>query len=521
MMTFSQWLAANKYDEAALTPENRKHLEAAWKAEIAAANPPPTPPTPKPPETVNDKLSAFEVEATRKEFITQTCEQWCKDNPYASTEKLRQLRELQQLALDDQKMTASDFRYQMLRFDRTVGMMVTTPREEQLSSEVVEAALCQTHGLKNAEQRFSVPTLEAARRRFRGGLTLVGMVALAARQNGYRGDIAGAGNLLPMWQAAIGHRYGGHGPMAAGEHGGGGGLSTITVPGILSNSANKFLMEQFLGGEQSWRRIAKIRTANDFKAMTFYRMTGANKFIKIPPGGEIQHGTLTELSHTLQVDTYGLQLGIGRTDFINDDLGAFTGRAGELGRGGIDSLNEVFYTEMLDDASFFTTGNLNYDDGAVDSVLSLAGLENADSIFASQTKPDGTPFGKTPKVLIVPRGLRARASTLVKATGLVGQGADAAVVPDDNPWSGMFEVVDSVYLQSTAMTGYSTTAWYLACDPNDVSFIEIAFLFGRDTPIIEESELEWNRLGMSMRAYWDWGCNKSEYRAAIKLKGAA
>ena len=83
----------------------------------------------------------------------------------------------------------------------------------------------------------------------------------------------------------------------------------------------------------------------------------------------------------------------------------------------------------------------------------------------------------------------------------------------------MFRIVDSVYLTYTSLGG-SATAWYLLADPNDIAAIEVAFLFGRETPVVETSDMEFNRLGMAMRAYFDFGCNKQEYRAGVKLKGA-
>lgn len=518
-MNFSQWLKANGYDEAALSDANRRHLEAAWKAEIAAANPaPPLPANPaQPANTVNERLDAYVAEGNRKDAIREMCEQWAKDNPYASGERLTQLRELQQLAFNDQKMTVDQFRYQLMRFDRTVGTMVITPKAEEASNEVVEAAICLTHKIKGTEKAFSERTLEAAQRRFRSGITLCGLIALASRQAGYRGDLGGEANLKAMMRQIKMSRLNPHHDMMASS-----GLSTLDVSGILSNTANKSLAAQFLYGEQSWRAISKVRPANDFKQMTTYRMTGSNKFIKVPPGGEIKHGTLGELTYTNQVDTYGIMLGIDRRDFINDDLGAFTGRAAEVGQGAIDGLNEVFWTEWLDDSTFFPTDKslLNYDDGATDSVLSLAGLDNAENIFGSQTKPNGTPLGAMPRILLVPRALKNTALNLM-APAVTAAAQSTATQTVANVYAGRYDVVDSVYLQSSAITGYSATAWYLLADPMNLAAIEVAFLFGRDTPIVEEAELDFDRLGMSMRAYWDFGVNKQEYRAGVKLKGAA
>ncbi len=51
--------------------------------------------------------------------------------------------------------------------------------------------------------------------------------------------------------------------------------------------------------------------------------------------------------------------------------------------------------------------------------------------------------------------------------------------------------------------------------------IEGAFLNGKDTPTVEMGEFEFDQLGFATRAYFDFGVNKQEYRAGVKLKGAA
>jgi hypothetical protein len=79
----------------------------------------------------------------------------------------------------------------------------------------------------------------------------------------------------------------------------------------------------------------------------------------------------------------------------------------------------------------------------------------------------------------------------------------------------------SNYLANSNYTGYSAVAWYMLADPNDIPVIETAFLDGVEMPTVETVELDADRLGVAMRAWWDFGCNKQEYRGALKLKGEA
>lgn len=465
--------------------------------------------------TFEQKMAAIEAENARIEYIRcRTAE--VAESYIGDSDRVRQLSELCASAIEDKTMDKRAYDLALVRFDRASAPTVFAKKESPITADVICAAICTTHKLPGVEQKFSEKVLTAAHEKFRRGIGLRDLLILAAeRNNNYRGSTR---DDMALCRAAFRTPEAGYydrGIKAEGP-------SSIAVPGILSNVANKFLASGFLYTEQEWRKISRIKAANDFKQMTTYRLTGANKFIKVAPGGELKHGSLSELSYTNQVDTYGILLGMDRRDIRNDDLNAFTSVPQELGRGAGDSLNEVFWTEWLDDSTFFPTDKSynNYDDGATDSVLSLAGLENADLIFAQQTKPDGTPLGVMPKILLVPRGLRATAMNLMNGA-VTASAQSTATVTLENVWKGMFDVVSSVYLSSTAITGYSATAWYLLADPNNVAAMEVAFLDGIETPTVETSEFDFDRLGLSMRAWMDWGCNKQEYRAGVKLKGAA
>lgn len=524
-MTFPDWLKAHGYgDETALTARDRKHLELAWRAEtqappVATVVTPPTPPTPVPPGSEAGDYDA-ELQAARRESARQTrLREITGDAIRASLNspsRVERFHNLCQTAIA-QRWDVQRFQLEMVREERDIGPIISVHRGDDITDDTLEAAICLSNKLPGVETKYSDQVLQAAHTRFKRGLGANELLVLAAEQNsGYRGSRRD----LPALCKAAFPRHGNrdddrYSVSAIGP-------STISVPGILSNAANKFLETGFLFVEQSWRPMSKIRPANDFKEITIYRLTGSNKFEKVGPGGEIKHGTLGELAYGVKADIYGKVLGISEQDWRNDDLSAFTGAADELGRGAGDSLNEVWFTEFLADSAFFNTdkSKLNYDDGAVDSVLSLAGLENADAIFAAQTKPDGTPFGLVPKILFVPRGLRARAWNLMASPQVVGQGANDVPVPAGNSFSGMFDVVSSLYLGYTSLGG-STTAWYLAADPAAAAVMNVCFLDGVETPVVETGEFDFDRLGLAMRSTMRWGCRKAEYRGAVKLKGAA
>ena len=517
-MTFEQWLHANGWDQMTLGEGQLAKLRIAWKAEtapppvaaVAPAQPAPAPAA-KPATPFNEKLAAIEAEAERQQQIGDMTQEAAQRHVY-DPDKVKQIRELGQAAIDDPKTDVRAFQLSLLRVaERYGGPMVITPRQQQLTSDVVEAAVCQAGGLKTLEKDFPAQTLEASNRRFKGGIGLLEMISLVAQQNGYRG-----GNVKRDMREALRYAFGGgSGPMAVGP-------STLDISGILSNIANKFVREAFLFVEDTWRRISARRSMNDFKTHTTYSLTGDLTYALVSAGGEIQHGTLGEETYTNRVDTYGKILGIDRRDLINDDLNALSSASRRLGRGGALKLNDVFWTEFMADAStFYTAARGNYDDGATDTLMDLTGLANAHTLFTTQTDPDGKPLGAQPAIVLVPPQLWPKAWTLLMSTDLNLATSTAASTGTRSPWTGMFRLEQSRYLANSSYTGYSTAAWYMIADPNDLPLIEVGFLNGKEEPTVESADMDFDRLGIALRGFHDFGANKQEYRAGVKMKGEA
>ncbi|MFM2093817.1 MAG: hypothetical protein RIS70_941, partial [Planctomycetota bacterium] len=294
-------------------------------------------------------------------------------------------------------------------------------------------------------------------------------------------------------------------------------FSNIDIGGILSNVANKFLLEGFFSVERTWRNICAVRNVSDFKTVTSYRLVGKDQYELVAPGGELKHGTLGNESYTNKADTYGLMLAIDRRDIINDDLGAITTVPRKLGRGSGLKINDIFWSTFMNNASFFTAGNKNYLTGA-DTALNIDGLTKAEVAFMDLTDTDGKPIGIMPSVMLVPTALSAIGSQLYKSLELRDTTASTKF-PVANPHQGKFRVEVSRYLANSSYTGYSAKAWYLLAEPGDLPVIEVAFLNGQEAPTIETADADFNVLGVQMRGYHDFGVALQDPRGAIKSKG--
>lgn len=503
-MDFSAWVQAKGFDFATLSNDQKTVLQSAWRAENGGNVTATTTAKGDQNESLEAVLAEAKQEGERQSAIANLTRRFISENPG----KLASFEAISRAAIAE-KWSVQRTELAYLRESYGSGPNVFAPAKTEASDDVIEAALCVSAKLPNAEKQFSANTLEKAHKLYRGRLGLQQAIAIAARQNGWRGesvkdDLRNAlryANAPDNMRAAVGP-------------------STISVTGILSNTANKFLREAFMFVEQEWRKISAIRPVSDFKTITSYSLTGDNSYDKVAPGGELKHGTLGEETYTNRADSYGKFMGIDRRDIINDDLGAFQRVGNRLGRGGALKLNEVFWAEFLaDHSTFFPTDGslLNYDAGT-DTAFGSDGLATANALWHAKTDPDGKPLGADARILLVPVGHEIAAQRLLRSQ-TYDYDSNSGIA---NPWASRFELCMSRYLSNSSMGGgYSALAWYLLADPRDIPVIETVFLNGVEMPTIETVEMDADRLGMAMRAYWDFGVNKQEYRAGYKFKGEA
>jgi hypothetical protein len=405
----------------------------------------------------------------------------------------------------DEGRSKSEFQLASLRDGRPKApAMHIRDDSNAVSGQLLEAACLMTAKLEGIDKHFDEPTLEAAQRRFRGGIGLQELLLEAAWANGYTGrNFRDSRSVL---------RFAFKPELEAG-------FSTVDIGGILSNVANKFLLEGFFSVERVWHDICAVRNVSDFKTVTSYRLIGTDQYEQVAPGGELKHGTLGNETYTNKADTYGLMLSVDRRDVINDDLGAITTVPRKLGRGSGLKINDVFWAAFLNNAAFFTAAAQNYLTGA-NTVLGIDGLTAAEAAFLDLCDSDGKPIGVMPAICLVPTALSAMGTQLWRSLEIRDTTASTKY-PVANPHQGKFRVAVSRYLGNNHYTGNSTKAWYLLAEPADLPVIEVAFLNGQEAPTIETAEADFSVLGVQMRGYHDFGVALQDARGGVKSKGEA
>ena len=391
---------------------------------------------------------------------------------------------------------------------------------------VIEAALCGARNLTNngrkpgavtLEQQFDDKTLQAAHTQFRGVVGLQQIIMLAASANGMQiqaGTKITSGNLREMLSYACPRQDDPRSLQA--------GFSTVSLPGILGNVANKEILQGYMEEDAVWRDIAQIKTVNNFLTVTSYRMLDDMQYEKLAPGGEIKHGKTGEESFTRSVDTYAKMYALNRTDIINDDLGAFDDLRNRIGAGGAMKLNDLFWTTFLANlATIFTSGRTNYITGATTNLgTDGVGLGLGQKAWRQRTSPSGDGSKRVSgqaKFLLVPPELETIAEAL-----FVARNPGSVKVSDVNTFAGKYAPITATQLSDSAFTGYSTTAWYLLGDKSKGSPVVVSFLNGQETPTVESTDADFNTLGIQFRGYHDFGCDLGDgYLNAVMSKGAA
>lgn len=385
------------------------------------------------------------------------------------------------------------------RSSRPEAPAVHVAVDREALGEVLAAAACQSGKLANIEKAFSPQVLEAAHKKYRGGIGLGEMLIEAAKANGYSGRTTFRDDAYsrPILRAAF---------------------ATHDIADVLSATVNKFLLQGFTTVDSTYRRVCTTRSVSDFKTVASYRLTGGFKFEEMGPTSEFRMASAGDVKYENSARTYGIATNLSRADIINDDLGALTAVPTRIGRGAALKLNEVFWGRFLDNSTFFSTANKNVATGS-SSAFGVDGLTAAELLFLDQTDDDGYPLAVSPRVLLVPNALNVKALSLMNSTEIRDTTASKTYMTA-NPHAGKYEVVVTPYLSNTNLTGNSTTAYYLMASPADLSAIEVCFLNGVEAPTVEQADLDFSLLGIQMRGYFDFGVAMVEPRAAVKMAGA-
>ena len=283
-------------------------------------------------------------------------------------------------------------------------------------------------------------------------------------------------------------------------------------PYLLADAMGKILRAEYALAPATWPLWCNRTTAPDFKQIKKLQLSEAADLVLVPEGDEYEFGTLSESREVYALSSYGKGLNFTRQAMINDDLDAF-GRVpkmlGQAAARKVEGLAVAVLTAnavMGDSVALFATAHANLTTGT----LSVASLGSARATMRKQTALGSSdPLDLMPRYLIVPEILFTTASQLVSSTV---DPAKSNATP--NPFANQLQVISSPRLDST-----STTQWYLAADPGQIDTVDVCFLEGQESPLVEE-ENEFSTGALQLKVTQDTVAKAIDHRGLVRSSGA-
>jgi len=283
---------------------------------------------------------------------------------------------------------------------------------------------------------------------------------------------------------------------------------TSDFPLVVTNAANKTLLSTYQAAESPLKALARQRTLPNFKESSTLRLGGMGRLEKLSEHGEITATSRGETGEKLSLATYARRFDLTRQLMIDDDTGAFGDIVAALGQAAAQTEADLLVSLLLDNPLMSdgvpvfhaTHGNLS-----TGAALSETSLSDARLALRQRKDMDGvTLINATPKHLVVGPELETSAEKLLATV-------QAPTTGDVNPFAGKL-----ILLVEPRITD---DQWYVFADPARLATMQFAYLSGAQGPQIQRQDL-WDSLGVSFRAFEDFGAGWVDWRGAQKNPGA-
>jgi hypothetical protein len=306
------------------------------------------------------------------------------------------------------------------------------------------------------------------------------------------------------------------------------GPSTASLTNLLSNSLNKLLEIQWPQAPGTWRSWCAIRAAKDFKPAKSLRPVFNGDLAMLAPGGEIEHGNLSDSMIEWQVSSFAKMFTITRAAIINDDLSGLTELPMGLALMADRAVSDLVYYGLLNNTgTFFSTDHGN-NQSSGSSALSSASLTTAIKQMRLQVGPNNAPLSIPPATLVVGPALEQTAKEILHSSfQFRDQSADKQ--PAGNPLAQAVNLVVEPRLSlgatnpiNKAIAAGVPAQWFLFSTPAFLPGI-VGFLNGAEAPQVQPSDplgYNFDIPGQSYRCLYDFGFALGDFRAAQRAVGS-
>jgi hypothetical protein len=303
-----------------------------------------------------------------------------------------------------------------------------------------------------------------------------------------------------------------------------GAMTTSDFSNILANIAHKSLLKGYEEAPETFQVWTGVGLLTDFKPAKAVDLGLFPSLTQVDEGAEYSYAAMSDRGVTRMLATYGKMFAISRQAIINDDLSAFTKIPAKMGNASKRTIGNLVYAVLTSNANapdgnplFANSGSVaanhkNLAASGAGSVFSASSLDAGRASMGKQTDPDNIKQGLniSPAYALVPKALQGTANQTFASQSEPGQENPAVA----NRVANMAEVVAESRLDVA-----STTAWYLAANPNQYDTLDVEYLNGVQAPVLEQKE-GWNVDGVEFKVRIDAGVTLKDFRGLYKSPGA-
>ena len=259
---------------------------------------------------------------------------------------------------------------------------------------------------------------------------------------------------------------------------------------LLLDAANKTLTASYVEAPYTWDQwVRQAQSVDDFKNINRISLGESPNLEVVPEGKDYPEGKVVDQRKSYKIEKYGKEFTVTWETVINDDLDALSRIPAMHGSAARRTQEKAIYDVFLsnplmpDGFNLFSashTSGTNLSGGA--GAPSKTTLDKAFEVMGKQKGLNSDVFlGLTPSILLVPLAYAGTALELVNSTASVESEKNSGV---SNLYgrggARQLRVVASPYLDAN-----SSTNWYAIADNSLIDTVEISFLSGEESPVLE------------------------------------
>ena len=286
--------------------------------------------------------------------------------------------------------------------------------------------------------------------------------------------------------------------------------TTGSFANLLLDASNKTLLAGYEEAPYTWNLWARqAGSVDDFKNINRIRFSESPDLEHVPENTEYKEGVMTDSKESYRVEKFGKMFSVTWETVVNDDLDAISRVPAMHGNAARRTQNKKVYEvltsnpTMGDGVALFgahSSGSNTTGAAAAPSVVTL------NAAFLAMRKQTGLNsdaiLNVVPRYLIVPVAYEATALELVNSISYNAANNNEGV---KNIY-GVGGPRNVTVIGEPVLDAASAVVWYMAADPGQIDTVEVSFLSGEESPVLES---EWD---------FDKDCYKYKIRQTFGVK---